>query len=314
LTPLVAERTVELWHDAKLPSGVLNLIQGERDTGQALVNHPGINGLFFTGSFEAGRAINRALADQPGKIVALEMGGNNPLVVHKVQETEAAAYWTIQSAYITAGQRCSCARRLIVIDNRDSLVFIEHLAAMIGRIIVGRYSDSPEPFMGPVISDAAAHKLLAAQKDLVSRGATSIIPMKPVGPRPAMLSPGLIDVTTIENRPDDELFGPLLQVIRVKDFDEAIREANRTRFGLTAGLFSDDHSLWTKFFHEIRAGVVNWNRPLIGASAQLPFGGVGCSGNNRPSAFFAADYCSYPVASMESELLKMPDQKSPGFK
>jgi succinylglutamic semialdehyde dehydrogenase len=313
LAPLVAERTVELWHDAGLPAGVLNLIQGDRETGKRLVEHPGVDGIFFTGSFEAGRAINRTLADQPGKIVALEMGGNNPLVVHKLHDLDAAAYWTIQSAYITAGQRCSCARRLIVIDDRDGVSFIDRLTSMIQRIVVGRFSDVPEPFMGPVISDAAATRLLDAQADLIRKGGRPIVEMKSIGPRAAMLWPGLIDVTEIENRADEELFGPLLQLIRVKNFDEAMSQANHTRFGLTAGLFSDDRELWNVFHRQIRAGVVNWNRPLTGASGQLPFGGMGCSGNNRPSAFFAADYCSYPVASMEMPSLQLPQRKTPGF-
>lgn len=311
--PLVAERTVELWHDAGLPSGVLNLVQGGRETGQLLVSHPQIAGVYFTGSFEAGRAINRLLADHPGKIVALEMGGNNPLVVHKAHDLDAASYWTIQSAFITSGQRCSCARRLVVVDDRDGMIFVEHLASMISRIKVGRYTDVPEPFMGPVISDFAAARLLAAQDDLLNRGAKSLVGMDQVSERKAMLSPGLIDVTDVADRADDEHFGPLLQLIRVKDFEQAIVECNRTRFGLTAGLLSDDKQLWQTFHQRVRAGVVNWNRPLTGASGQLPFGGIGCSGNNRPSAYFAADYCSYPVASMESETLKMPDAHTPGL-
>ncbi|HEY1628344.1 MAG TPA: succinylglutamate-semialdehyde dehydrogenase [Tepidisphaeraceae bacterium] len=310
LTPLVAEKTVQLWQAAGLPSGVLNLVQGGRDVGETLVNHPGIDGVFFTGSFEAGRAINRALAEKPGKILALEMGGNNPLIVHDVNDLDAAAYWTIQSAYITAGQRCSCARRLIVSGEK----FVDRLAEMIQKIIVGRYTDSPQPFMGPVISDAAAKKLLAAQDDLQQRGGRGVIEMKSLGPRAAMLWPGLIDVTEIKNRADEEIFGPLLQLIRVNNFDDAIHEANRTRFGLSAGLFSDDHFAWEKFSRLSRAGVVNWNRPLTGASGLLPFGGVGCSGNNRPSAYFAADYCSYPIASMEIPSLVLPERLTPGIR
>jgi succinylglutamic semialdehyde dehydrogenase len=241
------------------------------------------------------------------------MGGNNPLIVHKIHDFDAAAYWTIQSVYITSGQRCSCARRLIVVDDRDGMIFIEHLASMIQRIIVGRYTDTPEPFMGPVISDASATKLLEARDKLLDQGGRSIIEMESIGARAAMLRPGLIDVTAVEKRADEEHFGPLLQLIRVKDLDEAIAEANRTRFGLTAGLFSDDRAPWETFYKKIRAGVVNWNRPMTGASGQLPFGGVGCSGNNRPSAYFAADYCSYPVASMEMETLKMPEKPTPGL-
>lgn len=313
LTPLVAELTVDIWNAAGLPAGVLNLVQGARDTGKALVEHRGIDGVFFTGSFEAGRAINRSLADEPGKIVALEMGGNNPLVIHKVRDLRAAAYWTIQSAYITAGQRCSCARRLILIDDQESNAFLDVLTGMIRGIRVGAPSVTPEPFMGSVISDSAAGRLLQSQQRLLQQGATPIVEMNPVGPRPAFLSPGLMDVTKLPSRPDEEIFGPLLQVIRVKDFDGAMREANRTQFGLTAGLFSDDEHLWHAFYRRARAGVINWNRPLTGASAQLPFGGIGHSGNHRPSAAFAADYSSYPIASMETDTLKMPEKPTPGI-
>jgi len=129
----------------------------------------------------------------------------------------------------------------------------------------------------------------------------------------ALLTPGLIDVTNVANRKDDEIFGPLLQLIRVKDFDAAIAEANNTRFGLAAGLLSDDRTLWERFYRHIRAGVVNWNRPLTGASSALPFGGVGDSGNHRPSAYFAADYCSYPVASLEIDRVAMPEKLTPGI-
>jgi succinylglutamic semialdehyde dehydrogenase len=184
---------------------------------------------------------------------------------------------------------------------------------MTQRISVGAYTQTPEPFIGPVISQAAAEKLLAAQDDLRSRGARSLVEMKSLGPRKAMLSPGVIDVTRVKDRPDEELFGPLLQLIRVKDFDDAIREANATRFGLAAGLFSDDRALFDTFYRRCRAGVVNFNRPLTGASSALPFGGVGHSGNNRPSAYFAADYCSYPVATMEIDKLTLPKSLSPGI-
>src|SRR4051794_1789330 len=108
LTPGVAQLTVELWQGAGVPRGVLNLVQGGRDTGSALVQHAAIDGVFFTGSFTVGRMNSRALADQPGKIAALEMGGNNPLIVHNVSDLDAAAYWTVWSAFVTAGQRCSC--------------------------------------------------------------------------------------------------------------------------------------------------------------------------------------------------------------
>jgi succinylglutamic semialdehyde dehydrogenase len=304
--PLVADVMVEMWRESGLPPGVLNLVQGGRETGQSLASHPGIDGILFTGSFAAGRAINQMLAGEPGKIVALEMGGNNPLVVHDVADLTAAAYMIVQSAYVTAGQRCTCARRLILPDGPQVDALLERLAAMTRTIQVGAYTDEPEPFSGPVISDAAAEKVLAAQDELRSRGGGVLVELQSIGPRRAMLSPGLIDTTDVRERVDTEVFGPLLQVIRVRDFDDAIREANHTSYGLAAGLLSDSRELWERFVKRIRAGVVNWNRPTTGASGGLPFGGVGRSGNHRPSGYWAADYCSYPVATMETGDLSVP--------
>ena len=311
--PLVAERTESLWQRAGLPGGVLNVVQGAKDTGVALAGHPRIDGLLFTGSVAAGAALARAFAEQPGKILALEMGGNNPLVVHDVADLSAAAYLTVQSAYATAGQRCSCARRLIVPRGGRGDAFIETLAAITRRVRVGHYRDVPEPFMGPVISAEAARSLLATHQDLLRRGGRSIIEMRPLNDSATLLAPGLIDVSDVRERSDEELFGPLLQVIRVEDFDEAIAEANNTRFGLAAALLTDEEGLWRRFYADIRAGVVNWNRQTTSASSHLPFGGVGLSGNHRPSAYFAADYCSYPVAVIENSRCVMPQLLSPGI-
>jgi succinylglutamic semialdehyde dehydrogenase len=104
-----------------------------------------------------------------------------------------------------------------------------------------------------------------------------------------------------------------LQVIRVDDFDAAIRQANNTSYGLSAGLISDNAQLYGMFLREIRAGVVAWNRPLTGASSQLPFGGIGQSGNHRPGGYFAADYAVYPVAALESPKALLPEKLPPGI-
>lgn len=314
LTPAVAQKTVELWQDAGLPAGALNLVQGGRETGSALAAHPGIDGLFFTGSAAVGQAISKSLADHPEKILALEMGGNNALIVQDVGDLEAAAYVAVQSAFLTAGQRCTCARRLIAPSGAAGDAFIDQLRAMTERIRVGAHTDDPEPFMGPVISRGAADSLLAAQSTLQREGGRTILEMRRIGSGGSMLSPGLIDVTNVPNRPDVEVFGPLLQIIRVPDFPAAIAEANNTAYGLAAGLLSDNRELYQQFFRKIRAGVVNWNRPTTGASGSLPFGGIGLSGNHRPSGYYAADYCSYPVASMEQPELLMPSTMQPGIR
>lgn len=313
LTPWVAQETLACWAAAGLPAGVLNLVQGARETGIALSGHAGIDGLFFTGSPQTGKALHRQLGGHPAKILALEMGGNNPLIVHAVADPDVAAYHTIQSAYLSAGQRCTCARRLIVPRGVQGDRFVERLAERTRDIRVGAWSERPEPFMGPVISNAAAERALEAQEALAGCGGAGLVVMRRVREGRPFLAPGLMDVTAVAERPDAEIFAPFLQIIRTEDFDAAIDEANRTTFGLSAGLLSERTDLRERFYRRIRAGIVNWNRPLTGASSNAPFGGVGESGNHRPSAYYAADYCAYPVASLEMDRLTLPAKPTPGL-
>jgi len=313
LTPLVAERMIELWIRAGLPPGVLNLVQGGRDTGQALAAHPQIDGIYFTGSAKTGESLLKQFGAQPQKILALEMGGNNPLIVTQVSDFKAAAYITIASAFLTSGQRCTCARRVIVPLGKTGDAFLQTLVQMVNKIQVGRYDSQPQPFMGPVISGAVAKQLLTTQELLLRDGGVSLVAMTPMDLGEAFLRPGILDVTQVGGRSDEELFGPLLQVIRVSSFQEALNVANQTRYGLSAGLLSDNREEFDEFYRVIRAGIVNWNLPTTGASSSMPFGGVGVSGNHRPSAFYAADYCAYPVASMEKAKIAFPDSVFPGI-
>lgn len=299
LTPAVAEKMVRIWEEAGLPAGVVNLVQGGRETGEALVASKGIDGLLFTGSAKVGQIIAQQLASRPNVIQALELGGNNPLIVDEVEDLEAAAITTILSAFISSGQRCTCARRLIVPEGASGDRFVEALTAAIGRIEVGPGDAEPAPFMGPLISAAAADGVLKAQDALEAAGGVVLKRVERLSHGDAFLSPGLIDVTAVIDRPDEEVFGPLLQLIRVKDFDAAISEANNTRYGLASGLLSDNKEKYDYFFPRARAGIVNWNQQLTGAASTAPFGGIGWSGNHRPSAYYAADYCSYAVATME---------------
>lgn len=314
LTPAVAEFTVKLWEQAGIPKGVINLVQGEQETGIALAAHAGLNGLFFTGSSNTGKLIHKQYGGQPDKILALEMGGNNPLVVDEVQDTRAAVHDTIHSAFITAGQRCTCARRLFVPETQWGDEFLEQLINAAKNIQIGLWDDDPQPFMGSLISEKAAIHLLDAQTALKTSGANVLLEAAHLKEGTGLLSPGLIDVTSLENIPDEEYFGPLLQIVRYKQLDDAFVEANNTRFGLSAGLFSDSREHYEQFLQVVEAGIVNWNRPITGASGSAPFGGPGESGNHRPSAYFAADYCSYPVASVEAEQLQMPEKLAPGLK
>ena len=313
LTPHVAEFTLKLWLKAGLPAGVINLVQGEVDTGIALASHQDIDGLFFTGSSNTGHLLHKQFAGHPGKILALEMGGNNPLIVKDVADVSAAVHDIVQSGFITSGQRCTCSRRLFIENSANGDAILEKLIASTKNIKVADSFSEDQPFMGAMISEKAALGMVAAQQQLLDMGATSLVELKHLEPGTGFVSPGIIDVTAVKDMPDEEHFGPLIKVYRYTDFDSAINEANNTSFGLSAGLLSDDSDDYNHFLKRIRAGIVNWNRPITGASSAAPFGGIGASGNHRASAYYAADYCAYPVASVEAEKVNLPQTLAPGL-
>ena len=190
------------------------------------------------------------------------------------------------SAFLTASQRCTCARRLIVSAGPTGDAFVTVLVRLSATIRVRPFTDTPEPFMGPVVSVAAATQVLAAHATLLARGGTTVVPTVSLRPYTGLLAPGVIDVTAVRERADEEISSPLLQLIRVPDFAAALGEADGTRYG--------------RFRDEVRAGLINWSQRLTGAS------GGGQSGNHRPAAFFAADYGAYLVASIEVPELKLP--------
>lgn len=312
LTPGVAEMTVRLWEKAGLPDGVLNLVQGGSDTGKCLARHRLIDGLFFTGSSNVGHRLHEQFGGQPEKILALEMGGNNPLIVQNIADVDGAVHHALQSAFLSAGQRCTCARRLLLPKGKKGDEFLNRLVQVAGRIQVSEFDAEPQPFMGSVISAEAAEKLLQAQAEMIAKGAKPLLEMAQLKAGTGLLSPGIVDATGLE-LDDLEYFGPLLRVYRYRSFDEALELANNTRYGLSAGILTDDRKLYNRLVDEVRAGIVNWNRPLTGASSAAPFGGVGASGNHRPSAYYAADYCAWPMASLEAPRSELPDTLAPGL-
>jgi succinylglutamic semialdehyde dehydrogenase len=299
-TPAVGEYLVRRFHEAGVPEGVVRCLIGGPETGKALAAHPGIDGLLFTGSARAGLALHRQFSETPEKILALELGGNNPLVIWDTPDAYTAAIVAVQSAFLSAGQRCTAARRLIVKDGQHEEL-IANICKIANRLIVDHPHANPMPFMGPVIDNHAADQLQEAFLDLIIKGARPIKHLDRPDEKRPFLTPAVIDVTNVQDRSDAELFGPVLQVIRVPDFDAALVEANNTRYGLAASLIGGSPQLYDKFWANVRAGVVNWNKPTNGAPSNAPFGGVGLSGNHRPSAYYAADYCAYPVTSSEAE-------------
>lgn len=312
LTPKTADLYKNLFDKTNMPKDLLQLVYGGKEEGKILALHEGVNGIFFTGSYRVGKWLSEETCKDPRKILALEMGGNNALVVGKIEDLKSASQLIAQSAFITSGQRCTCARRLILIRSKTADELLRCLVEVTKNIRIGAFDSNPEPFMGPVVSEMAASDLLKKQDTLLEKGAFSIIKMALKNNSKTLLSPGLLDCSKMGSY-DDEIFGPLLQIRIVENLEQAIEEANNTQYGLSAGILSDDEYEWQTFKENVNAGIINRNTVLPGASSYMPFGGIGKSGNYRPSAYFAADYCSYPVASMEESKLKPPKQLPPGL-
>lgn len=313
LTPWTAQLTLQIWQKSGLPDGVLNLLQGGKESGIALSQAPNIDGLLFTGSANTGYQLHRQLAGQPEKMLAMEMGGNNALIVQSYEHLDAAVNIVVQSAFISAGQRCTCARRLLVPVGPEGDRLIARLVAVASDLSVGEWNAQPAPFMGAMISNQAVEDLLEVEQHLNALGATSLLALRRLSADRALVSAAIIDATGVESLPDEEYFGPLLTIIRYQDFTQAIEIANNTRFGLATGLISTQRADFQRLLVEARAGIVNWNKPLTGASSNAPFGGIGASGNHRPSAYYAADYCAWPMASMESSHIALPENNLPGI-
>jgi len=310
-TPAVGEALTWLYEKAGFPPGVINMVQGARETGGAVLNSPEVDGVLFTGSATTGAYIHKLFGGRPEIILALEMGGNNPLIVWDVADADAAASIIVQSAFITSGQRCTCSRRLIVHEGEQGEVIIDAIKALMDRITIGAWNSEKPVTIGPLISSDIAGRVVKTAGMLVKNGAKTLRECQITDQGGAFVAPGLYDVTGC-NVPDEEIFGPVLQVTRVADWGAAIKEANNTRFGLAAGLISDDASLWEDFRARIRAGIVNFNRPTTGAASFLPFGGPGASGNHNPGAYYAADFCAWPMASQvadKPEILPMQGLK-----
>ena len=303
--PAVGEFLTKLYEQAGLPPGVINMVQGGRSTGAALLDHGELDGVLFTGAASTGAFIHKKFGGRPEIVLALELGGNNPLVLWDVADSAAAASMIIQSAFITSGQRCTCARRIILPEGKAGDMILDAVVDMTRTMKIGAWDDKDEAFMGPVISSAIASHVNQRANEL---GGQAIMQTRIMQRGPAFVRPGIVDVTGV-SVPDEEIFGPVMQIIRVASLEVGIAEANNTRFGLSAGLTSDDPRNWDVFKRKIRAGVVNFNRPTTGAAGFLPFGGPGASGNHNPGAYYAADFCAWPMASQIADTVEAQPAK-----
>jgi succinylglutamic semialdehyde dehydrogenase len=300
----IGQWMTEAWHAVGLPEGVLQMITGGVDTAVAAIDSPHVTGVFLTGSHAAGCAIHRQLAGRPDVLLALELGGNNPIVVTaEVPATTASAIVSF-SAFITSGQRCTCARRAIFIESEFTEEQIDALIEVTQKLRIGMPGDDPAPHVGPLISTAAAESLQRTYDQLMGLGCQSLIPFEVDSRAGNLVRPAIVDATgasadQLKQIGRMEWFGPLLVIERVDDFDSAVSSAANTSYGLAASLLGGTSDMFDRFVADVGAGVVNWNGPTTGAAGALPFGGLGDSGNHRPAGFHAIDFCSDPIASLE---------------
>ena len=317
-TPAVGQMLGELFTEALAsvgaPVGVVNVVQGAAEPAVRLTTHDGVDGILFTGSWPVGRRILESNLDRPGRLVALEMGGNNPAVVMDDTDLRQAVLECARAAFNTTGQRCTCTRRIIV-HERIADRFIDALVKTATSLRIGAPDDAEPVFMGPIISEESRAAALAFADDLARAGGETVLAPRALEDVPGcdgghFISPGIVRVERFTRGDADpgrdagcdvEVFGPIVRVSVVTDYAEAIAQANATRYGLASSIFTTKRDTIERFLVDARAGCVNVNTGTAGASGKLPFGGLGLSGNQRPAGAFSVDYCAAPVASMIEE-------------
>lgn len=296
-TPVVGQCLVDLMHSSGIPEEIVRCVIGGPEAGAALAASERVNGVLFTGSTLTGIAISRALGGHPEKLLSLSMGGNNAIVAWDVADIASAATLIVQSAFAASGQNCLAARRLIVHETIAEPL-IGEVVRLSDQLLIDHPHAEEAPFMGPLIDMDAADCLTDGFLYLMSNGGRPLRHMKrPIENLP-FVTPGIIDLTDMKDRPPDvEYFGPLLQVIRVSDFKQAIAIANDTRYGLCSALIGGGPEHFDNFLAASKSGIVNWNRPTTATPLSAPMGGTGYSGNHRPGGTYLADACAYPVVS-----------------
>jgi methylmalonic acid semialdehyde dehydrogenase len=280
-TPATAVRICELFEEAGLPKGVLNLILGKgSEIGDEIVNHPAVRAISFTGSTEIGIKLYEQAARRGAK-VQCEMGGKNPVVVMEDADMELAVESTAQGAFGSTGQRCTATSRAVVVD-KIADEFVRKIIECAKRMRIGDGS-SAQTEMGPSV-DEKQFRTVLKYIDIGREDGAELL----CGGRRAegdglengyFIEPTVFDKVTPDMRiAREEIFGPVLSVLRVKDFDEAMTVANDSEYGLTSSIFTNDPNLVFRFVDEIETGMTHINSPTTGGEAHIPFGGVKMTG------------------------------------
>lgn len=318
-TPNAAVWIARCFHEAGLPPGVFNLVQGAAASSAALTGHADIDAIAFTGSAHVGSLITKQNAHRYHLPIALELGGKNLALVLDDCDLEKTARALTFAAFVTSGQRCTATSRVLVTSGVAERL-IARVAEFTRALSVG-HPLRDDVFMGPVINEQAlvglAHgrqlALDAGYEPLVSGGPCE--PGEVGGHRGHYTRPSLVRGTgslRVPGYTDHELFGPDLAIDVVRDGDEALNLATQSPWGLAASVFTASRESFEHLAQDLRAGVIHWNRASTGASGRLPFGGVGLSGNQRPAGILWGRTSSYPQGIL-LENLKTPEPNWPGF-
>jgi aldehyde dehydrogenase (NAD+) len=287
-TPAVGQRIVELFEEAGFPAGVINLVHGEGEAGEALVRNPGVNCVLFTGSYEVGKRIAEISAGFHDRIVASETGSKSAVIICEDAKLDLAVTSGLISAFKTSGQRCVSAGRLLVHEKLID-VYAEKLVAIAKRLKIGDPLDANN-FTGPLINKAAVEKVERYNALAKEEGAQILLSGGRMTDKEhadgCYLSP---TIYRIKHGPKvrcirEEVFGPHLALIPFKDNEEAALIYNDTDYGLSMAVITESYRTMRWFRDECQYGMGYVNLPCIGAEVHLPFGGVKKSGNGHPSA------------------------------
>ncbi len=287
-TPAIAHALGQILIEAGAPPGVFNLVIGEGGVGRAIVNHPDIDGISFTGSQTVGASVAEGAAKRQAR-VQLEMGGKNPLVVLDDADLERAVTCAIDGAFYATGQRCTASSRIIVTENIHDR-FVEALAERARSLRVGDALD-PETQIGPAVSEQQLEQNLSYVKIARDEGGKVLTGGEPLSldKRGYYMAPTVISDTEPDQRINcEEVFGPVASTVKVRDYEEALEIANRGQFGLSAGIVTNSLRAARDFRRRVRAGMVMVNLPTAGVDYHVPFGGTRKSSYGAREQGFAA--------------------------
>ncbi len=303
--PLVGQLITQLFHEAGLPKGVFNLVQGGSDMGVMLVQNPEVSLVLFTGSYEVGKLIAEHCMHNPNKLAALEMGGMNVAVIHEDADLKQAVHECIDGAFKIAGQRCTATRKILLhkkVWQKGLTLFQEQIAGL----KLGKSWDDQDAFCGPLVNKKALLQYQQYRQDMAHLKTECITPNFLAESNAS----GFFAVPVMHFFQDghsfpvlkNEIFFPALQMESFENLSQVQSVIHQTGYGLSASIFCKERLLFQEFRKSIQVGCVNWNRSTAGASSELPFGGLGRSGNARPAGIMMIDACVYPVASLWNKL------------